>query len=152
MKDDIVSAPQDAPQKPKKSKHITFVFNRNAFYIASAVIVLVVVFFLGSAYGSRNESKTTKLTDPKTAASRATQNRWTSIGTVQEVSDTKIKVKDSRDEVKEATINKETKIVDRKGTTLKPSDIKKDSRVIISGTKDEKDEKKLTATRIRLQQ
>ncbi|RTK95082.1 hypothetical protein EKI60_01350 [Candidatus Saccharibacteria bacterium] len=147
MDDITVRDSNDAPKKSKRSKNVTFVFNRKAFYVASAIVVLVVVFFLGSAYGSKKDGKASNAgSSPRSSSS---SNRWTSVGTVQEISDAKVKVKDSRGQEKEAEINKETKIVDRKGTALKPADIKKDSRVIVSG---EKDGDKLTATRIRLQQ
>lgn len=147
MDDSTMRDSNDAPKKAKKSKNVTFVFNRKAFYAVSAAVVLVVVFFLGSAYGSKKEDKASNAST--SARSSSASNRWTSVGTVQEISDSKVKVKDSRNQEKEAEINKEAKIVDRKGATLKAADIKKDSRVIVSG---EKDSNKLIATRIRLQQ
>ena len=75
--------------------------------------------------------------------------RWSAIGTVQEVSDKVIKVKNSKGDVQEAQITKDTIITDK---TAKKTDIKavaKDQKVIISGTKDDKG--KLTALRIRIE-
>lgn len=146
---DEVKAPDGASKKKKSSNmSVTIRFNRTFFMVALAVIVLVVVFFLGSSYGA-NQEKGKSGSSSRTNSSLINQNRWTAVGTVQEVSDSQIKVKDSRDQIKEASITKETKIVDRKGTDLSAKDIKKDQRVIISG---EKDGDKLTATRIRIQQ
>ena len=149
MSDNSAPVPEQQVGEKKKraSRSVTLKLNLNFFYVAIAIVVLVVVFFLGRA-SSDTDSKSTAKDSPLSASSRS-QNRWTSVGNVEEVSDAKIKVKDSRDQVKEASITKDTKIVDRKGTNLKASDIKKAQRVIISG---EKDGEKLIATRIRIQQ
>ena len=150
MDDTTAGESRGEPKKTRKSKNVTLIMNRRMFTILVVVLVLVVVFFLGSAYGSRKSDSKGNSSGASSNSDRpSTSNRWTSVGTVQEISDSKIKVKDSRDQEKEAAINKETKIVDRKGTVLKTSDIKKDQRVIVSG---EKDGDKLVATRIRLQQ
>lgn len=115
--------------------------NRNLFLIGSAVLVLVVVFLLGSAYGSNKQKHKVSSSLQNTRSSQLA-NRWTALGTIVEVSDSQIKVKDSRNQEKTAAITKDTKIVNRQGDTLKPSDLKKDQRVITSG---EKDGDKLTA-------
>lgn len=154
-----VRVPQKSDEAPaaakskKKNRTVTFRINRNVLFVGIAVIFVIGVYFLGVHQGQKKAKPSTQ--SPASldrANAAATSNRWTSVGTVQEVSDSSIKVKDSRDEVKQAAITKDTKIVNRKGEQLKASDIKKDQRVIISGTKDEKDKNKLTATRIRLQQ
>lgn len=151
------SVRKDAPQH-EQSKKKKFKFPKLSKPVIYTLVVLLLLggtFVAGMNYGENKQKKhqTKSLADlSKSSPSAALQNRWTSVGTVQEVSDSKIKVKDSRNETKEASITKDTIIVDRKGTKLTAKDIKKDQRVIVSGTKDEKDKNKLTATRIRIQQ
>lgn len=147
----------DEGQSPhsKKNKTMTLKVNRKLFLVLLAVAVLLVTFFIGKSYGVSQQKEADKKNNPltsRTNGNSSVSNRWTSVGTVIEVSDKSIKIKDSRDQEKTASITKETKIVNRKGESLSAKDLKKDQKVIVSGTKDEKDEKKLTATRIRLQQ
>lgn len=146
--DELEGSKQELPKKTERSKTITL--NRNLFFVCLAVLVLILVFFLGSAYGgNKQQDNTNRRESSDSARSASSSSRWTSVGTVLEISDSKIKVVDSRKQEKTAEITKDTKIVNRKGETVKTSDIKKDQRVIISG---EKDGDKLNATRIRLQQ
>ncbi len=118
--------------------------------ILGIVLVLAVTFLLGNSYGMHRQKNSTKnKLSSANGSALLSANRWTSVGKITEVSDSKIKIKDSRDQEKEAEINKDTKIVNRKGDTVTAGDLKKDQSVIISG---EKDGDKLKATRIRLQQ
>lgn len=144
---------EESHHSRKKTKAVTIKLNRKTFTVAAGVVVLVGVFILGTVYGMNRQEKADNKKNP--FSSRTTpatnSNRWTSVGTITEVSDSKIKVKDSRDQEKEATITKDTQIVNRKGDKLAAKDLKKDQKVIVSGEKDAKDDKKLTVTRIRLQ-
>ncbi len=157
---DDVSGRQEAPQQhehSRKKRTALPKLSKPVIYALVSVIVLLVTFIAGVNYGENRQAnhKTSESSDGRgrsNSLSSAAQSRWTSVGTVQEVSEKQIKVKDSRNETKEAAITKDTVIVDRKGTKLSAKEIKKDQRVIISGTKDEKDKNKLTATRIRIQQ
>ena len=134
------------PKKPEKT--LTIKVNRKLFIAIVAIVVLVGVFFLGSAYGSHKQKK--QSTNSLSNVSRsAFSNRWTAVGTIIEASESEVKIKDSRDQIKTASINKDTKIVDRKGTEVPAEDLKKDQRIIASG---EKDGDNLTVTRVRLQQ
>lgn len=141
----------DTPSSPSKSKKLHRVrkvaTNRKFLMILAAVVVLAGTFYAGSVYGASQEKKDSKSASSADATTRS--SRWTTVGTVVEVTDKKIKVKDSRDQEKEATVSDDTQITDRKGNKLTIGDIKKDQRVIVSG---EKDGNNLKATRIRLQQ
>lgn len=114
------------------------------------VIFLVIFSFIaGCKYGSSKEkSKIEKTKSTTKTSNSAVSNRWTAVGLITEISDTQIKVVDSRKKEYVAEINKDTSILDRKGTKLSKSDLKKDLKVIITG---EKDKDKLKATRIRIQ-
>lgn len=139
-------------QKTKKKRIITLRVNRDLLTIGIAIVLIVVAYMVGVQNGEDKAKKNGKAgsSDITRQSSASMSNRWTSVGMVQEVSDRAIKVKDSRNEVKDAKITKDTSIVDRKGAKLTTKDIKKDQRVIVSGTKDDKNT--LTATRIRIQQ
>lgn len=143
---------QAPAKKTKKNKTVTLKVNRDVLAVIIAVVLIGAAYFIGFHNGQEDAKK-----NPSSSAAslsrqngESVSNRWTSVGTVQEVSDNSIKVVDSRKETKQAKITKDTTIVDRKGTKLTAKDIKKDQRVIISGTKDDKNN--LTATRIRIQQ
>ncbi len=143
---------EEHANKTKKNRIITLRINRDILMVAVAVLLIVAAYFVGVNKGE-NKSKNTRKDGLASLTSRTAEsssNRWTSVGSVQEVSETAVKVKDSRGKVKDAKITKDTAIVDRTGTKLTTKDIKKDQRVIVSGTKDAKDV--LTATRIRIQQ
>lgn len=125
-------------------------------------VVIVVALFAGVYYaGDQHGAKRQKAYDdkhrsPASVLSRGNpgaspvNNRWSAIGTIQEFNDKSIKVKNSRGEIQEAVINKDTSITDKTAKKVDTKSLKKDARVIVSGTKDDKG--KLTATRIRLQQ
>ena len=133
---------------PKISKKA----GKRLLIVAVIGLVLGGVYYAGVKKGeSRSKAASSKLTSSTAKKANDTaSNRWTSVGTVLEASADSIKVKDSRGETKQAKITKDTVVVDKKGTKLSAKDIKKDQRVIVSGTKDTKNN--LTATRIRLQQ
>lgn len=140
--------PQPQPQK-KKGRAITIRLSLRVAIVCGIILLLLASFVSGTIYGEHRQ-KQAKYTNPRSHnASNVSSNRWASVGTILEVSDSEIKVKDSRNQEKVAKITKDTKIVDRKGTNLTTKELKKDQRVIVSG---EKDGNKLTATRIRLQQ
>lgn len=137
--------------KPKKSRTVTMKVNRDVLTIGIALLLVVAAYFVGYHNGQNHPSNKNSLTtsDSVRQNASAASNRWTSVGIVTEVTESSIKVKDSRGQIKDAKITKDTTIVDRKGTKLTTKEIKKDTRVIISGTKDGNT---LSATRIRIQQ
>lgn len=148
---DVIENDSKTP-KSKNKRMVTLRISREVLIIIIAAVLILAAYFVGVKNGkdSINKSRRENSSDLAKRDSSASSNRWTAVGNVQEISDTNIKVKDSRDEVKDAKITKDTTIVDRKGTKLAAKDLKKDQRVIVSGTKDDKGA--LTATRIRLQQ
>lgn len=153
MTDLVDTDSKDVKDKSKKkNRTVTLRVNRDVLMVLVAVVLIASAYFIGVNKGENKTSKTAKNGLSSTAEKNAatSSNRWTSVGSVEEVSESNIKVKDSRNEVKDAKITKDTSIVDRKGTKLTAKDIKKDQRVIVSGTKDDKNV--LTATRIRIQQ
>lgn len=153
--DDIKKMQKDSSETPKKkNKTLTIKVNRTSAIILGVVVLVVAALFIGKAWGADRQKKADAKSNPFSSRTANTpiSNRWTSVGTITTVSDSSITVKDSRGQEKVAAITKDTKIVNRKNEDLKPSDLKKDQRIIISGTKDEKDKNKLSATRIRLQQ
>lgn len=154
MEDLHTDKTEEAGKKSKKNRTLTLKINRDVLIILIAIVLAVVTYFIGYHNGQESDKKgrAGSLSDMSRQNSESLSNRWTSVGTVTEISDSKIKVKDSRGDTKEAAITKDTIIVDRKGTKLATKDIKKDQRVIVSGTKDTKDKNKLTTTRIRIQQ
>ena len=147
-----VDSSTDQTKKSKRKRIVTLRINRDLLMVIIAAVLILVAYLVGVQNGEDKSKKSAKagLSDISRQSSEALSNRWTSVGTVQEVSDATIKVKDSRGETKDAKITKDTNIVDRKGTKLAAKDIKKNQRVIVSGTKDDKNN--LTATRIRIQQ
>lgn len=153
MEDVSVPVKNESSKKPKKNRTVTLKINRDILVIIIAAVLVIAAYFVGVHNGREQAKKdrTSSLSNLERGNNPASaSNRWTSVGTVQEASDNSIKVVDSRKETKQAKITKDTTIVDRKGTKLAAKDIKKDQRVIISGTKDDKGN--LTATRIRIQQ
>lgn len=117
--------------------------------ILLVILLIIISFIAGCKYGSsREKSKIENTKSTSKTSNSATSNRWTAVGLITEVSDTQIKVVDSRKKEYVAEINKDTAILDRKGTKLSKSDLKNDLKVIISG---EKDNDKLKAIRIRIQ-
>lgn len=144
----------EAPKPTKKSRKLKVKFNKTGALAIGVVVLVVAALFVGKSWGTSSQKKANEKANPfaNRSTERAITNRFTSVGKVTAISDKSITVKDARDQEKTATVNGDTKIVDRKGKPVKVGDIAKDARVIMSGTKDEKDDKKLTATRIRLQQ
>lgn len=143
---------QTPAKKTKKNRTVTLKVNRDVLVIVIALVLIIAAYFVGFQKGETKgkNDRSSSLSSSSRQNGESVSNRWTSVGTVQEISDSSIKVVDSRKETKQAKITKDTTIVDRKGTKLTAKDIKKDQRVIISGTKDDKNN--LTATRIRIQQ
>lgn len=141
------SQPAEKPKKLHRARRVA----KNKKFRRGVVIILAAVgiFLLGTWYGINHQKKAQKSALENRSSSAATSNRWTAVGTVTEVSSDKIKVKDSRGQDKEASITKETKIVNRKGEQKSVNDLKKDQKVIVSG---EKDGNNLTVTRIRIQE
>lgn len=135
-------------QKPKKAKRmITIKMSARTLSILLVVLAIIISFFIGKNYGEKHASPSSKLSNAARNATGANSNRWTAVGNITEVSETHIKVKDSRGETKEGDIAKDVSITDRTGKKLTPKDLKKDMRVIVSGTKDGN---KQTVTRIRV--
>lgn len=134
-------------KKPKKSRNIHLKVNRKTATIIGSVAIVVVVFLLGAMYGTHQQKEADKRSGSGRLAAAA-QDRWTAVGTITEVSESKIKVKDVRGEEKEADVTSDTTIVDSKSQKIAAKDLKKDQKVIVTGTKDGK---KLKATRIRVQ-
>ncbi len=151
--------PEESPKAEKAHRRRRIVLpkvskkaGKRLLIVAIIGLVLGGVYYAGIKKGeSRSKAANSKLSSSTTKKANDTaSNRWTSVGTVLEVSADSIKVKDSRGETKQAKITKDTVVVDKKGTKLSAKDIKKDQRVIVSGTKDAKNN--LTTSRIRIQQ
>lgn len=148
-----VRAPQkkdEAASKSKKNRTLTLRVNRDVFMIGVAVVLILVAYFYGVHNGRDQINKDQKagMSDLNRTAV-ATSARWTSVGTVQEVSNSSIKIVDTRKETKQVKIAKDTVVVGRTGEKISAKEIKKGQRVIVSGTTDDKNN--LTATRIRIQ-
>ncbi len=129
--------------------------SRKATLILSIVVgvaaLLGAVYYLGFTNGENKQKAVAKKTLISPSASNAsTSRRWSAIGSVTDISEKQIKIKDSRGQEQTAVINKDTVITGADGKKTDFTAIKKDSRVIGTGTKNEKGNT-LTATRIRIQ-
>ncbi len=141
-------------RKQKFGSILKKAFKSKITYVIIAILLIIGAYFLGSHQGAQKQKKADEKAHPSavnaSGSNPASQNRWTSVGTVQDISATSITVKDSRGETKQAKIESNTAVVDSKAAKTNVQAIKKDQKVIISGTKDDKGN--LTATRIRIQQ
>lgn len=120
------------------------------------VTLLTGVFYAGDHHGAKRQKSYDDKHQRMTPAAKlnplsasAATNRWSAVGTIQELTDKSLKVKSYNGGTQEAMINKKTSIIDKAAKKVGPESLQKDSKIIISGTKDDKG--KLTATFIRLQ-
>jgi hypothetical protein len=124
---------------------------------ALTVIILAIgIYYLGDQNGSKrqkkiSESKQQVVSSSLPQISTVVSRRWSAVGAVEEVSDRSIKVINSKGDFIESFITKATVITGTDGKITELKAVKKGSRIIAIGTKDEKDQNILTATRIRIQ-
>ena len=154
--DDIKPVEKSAP-KEKKAKKVTFTIPlglATKMIIALLAVLLVFgIYKLGDRNGA-NREKTSKTNGSSfSSASTANRNasrRWSSIGTITDVNDKTIKVKDARGKEQTASFTKDTIVTSSDGKQTDAKALKKDQKVIVTGDKDEKGNN-LTVSRIRIQ-
>lgn len=138
-------------KKTRSNKKLTFTITMGL--VTKIILGLIVVAILLGVYKlgvnngkdqKANQSPASRLQSAANSASK----RWSQIGTVTEVTDSKIKIKDSKGE-EEALVNGETVVTGSDGKKADIKAVKKDQRVVATGTKDDKGVQ--TATRIRIQ-
>lgn len=112
--------------------------------------LFLAVYVAGARHGKEEQKAIQNASTTSSTPHSTLSNRWSAIGTVQEIRDNLITVRDSRGKEQQATINKDTTITDKTAKKVDIKTIKNDTKVIVSGTKDNKGS--LTATRIRLTQ
>ena len=126
-------------------------------FVLSALLFLAAIFSVytfGYSNGvrSRTVDKNSKPSQPanmEASLSGIITNNWSAVGTVQDISDKFIKVKNNKGVVQEAELTSDTQITlkSTKKTDLK--NISKGKNVIVLGTQD--DDGKVTAKMVRLQ-
>lgn len=158
MQDDITPAVSGQPKAARKKRRMNIKLSKRTIKVLVGLIVVVGllagVYYAGDHHGaSRQKAYDAKhplsALRPNGVATTPITNRWTAIGTVTEVTDKLVKIKDAKGIVQEAIIDKDTAFTDKTGKKVDIKSVKKDVRVIASGTKDDKG--KQTATRIRIQ-
>ncbi len=126
-------------------------------FVLSALLFLAAVFFvytLGYSNGvrSRTVDKNSKSSQPgnmESSLSGIITNNWSVVGTVQDISEKAIRVKNNKGIIQEAELTSDTQITlkSTKKTDLK--NISKGKNVIVLGS--EADDGKVTAKMVRLQ-
>ena len=147
-------------KKKKQAKKVTFT-------ITFGLVVKVIVFALIAALmfgiyqtGYNNGKKQAKTISPtlpldfrdriQPGGGAMQSRRWSAIGTITDVNDKTIKIKDSRDKEESANFTKDTSVIGSDGKKTDVKALKKGQKIIISGEKDDKDQNR-TVTRIRIQ-
>ncbi len=147
-----MNSDQSNSEHKSKSKKVTLTFDRRAGIVVSIIVSLLAAFWLGTLYGSHKNKSSSTFDTLREKAKTTSNTRWNGVGTVTEVSNSTITIKESVGGTRMAAITKSTEILDRKNKKISIDQIKKDQRVIVSANKDAKDANKLTATRIRVLQ
>lgn len=138
--------------KSSKKRGLTVKLGEKSFVLLGIIIAVALVFGIGYKAGVSHQKKEVAAQRSKNLRSQSfldTLPRWTSIGTITNITENKLVLKDIRGDTKEAKLTKESRITDRMGKTLTRNDLKKDQKIIVSGERDKKGN--LTVTRIRVQ-
>ena len=157
MPNDEVTVRTDTPKKNSKKKIRRPKLAISKKRIGQILIVVLVlasyaaVYYVGDRRGADRQKKAdeSKRSSFSRNGANTPGNRWTAIGTITDVSDKKIKIKNTKGEITEADIVSDTAITDKSGKKVDAKTLKKDQKVVASGVKEDKGNK---AQRIRLQQ
>jgi hypothetical protein len=137
----------------KKNKKISKKNWMIIFIVVISVLALVASYIIGYNSGKKDQKaiddKKVKTTSAvNTELPDIIKNRWSIVGTVESVSADSITVKNNKGLVQTATVNDKTSITEKNAKKTTIDAVKKDSSVIIIGTKD--DNNKYTASMIRI--
>lgn len=142
--------------QPKKNKKLNL-SKKNILIFISVILaigVLVGTYSVGYSNGAKNQKASDeKKQNAATAASNPAlpdllKNRWSIVGTVEEVSANSITVKNNKGLIQTATVNGSTSITEKSAKKTTIDAVKKGGSVIVIGSKD--DNGKITASMIRI--
>lgn len=141
------------PTKKKSKVHISKKNWIRIVLVIASVLALVASYSIGYNSGKKDQKA---VDDKKIKAASSLnpalpdiiKNRWSIVGTVEEVSKDSITVKNNKGLLQTATINDKTSITEKSAKKTTVDAVKKGSSVIVIGTKD--DNSKYTASMIRI--
>ncbi len=117
------------------------------------LLILIGIFYAGDRRGARRQKA---LDDKKKSTSTAAdfksniiKDYWSIVGSVEDVSNKSIKVKNNKGLVEEAEVTSSTSITEKPSKKVEIGAVKKGARVVVTGTKT--DDGKITAKVIRIQ-
>lgn len=136
-----------------------FNLSRKQIILSIAVVallgVLAVTYNLGYSKGMATQKANDEKKQKKTTTTMFNpmqpdiiNNRWSIVGSVEDVTSKSITVKNNKGLVQTATINEDTDITQKAAEKASVKDIKKGASVIVIGTKD--DNNKFTASMVRI--
>lgn len=140
-------------QKPKRKQYAKVLLGGVAIALVM-IITSVAMYNLGYSKGTKDQkiAEANKLSQAAKVAAGLPgilENRWSVVGTVENISADSISVKNNKGSVQEAALNSDTEITLKPSRKTDVSSIKKGAKVIVLGTKG--DDGKVTATMIRIQ-
>jgi hypothetical protein len=153
------SAPD--PNKPVSTtkNKINFTVSKKNLIIILSVVIAIALLATAYSVGYKTGAKNQKASDAKKQKAATSQsselpdfikNRWSIVGTVEEVSGKSITVKNNKGLVQTASINNNTKVSEKSTNKTTIQAVKKGSSVIVIGSKD--DNNNFTASMVRIKQ